>query len=195
LSHILLRVYCRQARNWLAFLMARNIEIKAHVSDLAALTERVAEVATTGPFEIHQDDTFFRCASGRLKLRAFSDTDGELIFYRRTDQHGPKESFYIRTPTQSPDLLRQSLTLAYGHAGRVVKHRTLYTVGRTRVHLDRVDGLGDFMELEVVLQGDEPSEAGVAEAHTLMAQLGIKASSLMDAAYVDLLAQRTAVVQ
>jgi adenylate cyclase class IV len=172
--------------------MARNIEIKAHVSDLAALAKRVAQVAATGPVGIHQDDTFFRCASGRLKLRAFSGTDGELIFYRRADQQGPKESFYIRTPTQSPDLLRQSLTLAYGQAGRVVKHRTLYIVGRSRVHLDKVVDLGDFTELEVVLQGDEAAEAGVAEAHTLMTRLGIKPSSLIDAAYVDLLAHRTA---
>jgi predicted adenylyl cyclase CyaB len=193
LSHILLRVYFRQARNWLTFCMARNIEIKAYVRDSVALTKRVAEVATTRPVEIHQDDTFFRCASGRLKLRTFSGTDGELIFYRRTDQHGPKESSYIRTPTQHPDLLRQSLTLAYGQAGRVVKRRTLYFVGRSRVHLDKVVDLGDFMELEVVLQGDEPCEAGVADAHTLMAQLGIKPSYLIDAAYVDLLAQRAAV--
>ncbi len=194
MSHILLAVSCGLACGRLALPMARNIEIKAHVEDLAALAKRVAVLATTGPIDIYQDDTFFRCASGRLKLRAFSSVAGELIFYRRTDQQGPKESFYLRTPTQSPNLLRETLTLAYGQAGRVVKNRTLYTVGRTRVHLDKVHDLGDFMELEVVLQPGESAEAGVNEAHTLMAQLGINASSLIDTAYVDLLTRRTASV-
>jgi len=172
--------------------MARNIEIKARVDDLAELARRAAAIATQGPTEIAQDDTFFRCESGRLKLRAFSATDGELIFYRRADAQGPKESFYVRTPTDTPDSLRECLSLAYGDAGRVVKHRTLYLVGRTRVHLDRVDGLGDFMELEVVLQDAEPVEAGIREAHALMERLGVHPSQLVETAYVDLLAQAAA---
>lgn len=169
--------------------MPRNIEIKARIESVEALAPRAAAVATDGPFEIAQDDTFFHCASGRLKLRAFSATEGELIFYRRADEHGPKESFYTRAPTESPERLRECLGLAYGQAGRVVKHRTLYLVGRTRVHLDRVDGLGHFLELEVVMDDTEPVEIGVAQARSLMAQLGIEPSQLIDAAYVDLLAQ------
>lgn len=143
--------------------------------------------ATAGPELIVQDDTFFHCAAGRLKLRAFSADAGELIFYRRDDRAGPKESFYLRSPTSAPDTLRQCLALAHGEAGRVRKQRMLFRVGRTRVHLDRVDGLGDFLELEVVLADGEPAEAGVREAHTLMARLGIEASQLVEGAYVDLL--------
>ena len=169
--------------------MPRNIEIKARVESVEALAPKVAAIATEGPVEITQDDTFFRCESGRLKLRAFSAAEGELIFYRRANQHGPKESFYIRTPTSSPESLRESLRLAYGEVGRVVKRRTLYLLGRTRVHLDRVEQLGQFLELEVVLEESEPSEVGVREAHSLMARLGIKPSQLIETAYVDLLAQ------
>ena len=106
--------------------MPRNIEIKARIESVDALVRTVASISTEGPVEIHQDDTFFLCNSGRLKLRAFSATEGELIFYRRADQQGPKESFYVRTPTADPDGLRESLSLAYGQAGRVIKHRTLY---------------------------------------------------------------------
>jgi predicted adenylyl cyclase CyaB len=84
--------------------------------------------------------------------------------------------------------LREALSLAYGQAGRVQKHRTLYLAGRTRVHLDRVVGLGHFVELEVVLEDDEPSDVGVREAHELMARLGIEPSQLIEGAYVDLLA-------
>jgi predicted adenylyl cyclase CyaB len=167
--------------------MARNTEIKARVADLDALARRIAPLATAGPTEIAQDDTFFACPNGRLKLRDFGDGRGELIFYRRADQAGPKTSFYAITPTASPDTLREVLTLAHGQTGRVVKRRTLWLVGRTRVHLDRVEGLGTFMELEVVLREDESAEAGQREAQTLMAALGISAETLIDGAYVDLL--------
>ena len=170
--------------------MTRNIEIKARVADMDALAARTAALADGGPVEIAQDDTFFRCDSGRLKLRVFEDGRGELIFYRRPDAGGPKVSFYVLSPTESPDTLREALTLANGREGRVVKRRMLFMVGRTRVHLDRVQGLGDYMELEVVLADDEPAEEGVREAHALMARLGIAEDSLVTGAYHDLLRAR-----
>ena len=166
---------------------ARNIEIKARIESVEALVPIASALANQGPTEIEQDDTFFRCEAGRLKLRAFSRSSGELIYYRRADQRGPKESFYLRTPTSAPDVLRESLSSAYGQAGRVRKHRTLFLVGRTRIHLDRVEGLGHFLELEVVLADGEPSESGVREAHELMKKLGIQPSRLIEGAYVDLM--------
>jgi adenylate cyclase len=172
--------------------MARNIEIKARVADMDALAARAAAIADSGPVEIPQDDTFFGCANGRLKLRVYADGRGELIFYRRPDADGPKVSFYVLSPTESPDTLREALALANGLEGRVVKHRTVYMVGRTRVHLDRVQGLGDYMELEVVLAPDESPEDGVREAHALMARLGIEQASLVTGAYHDLLRTRAA---
>ena len=166
--------------------MARNIEIKARIDSVEALRRRVAPLADSGPSEIEQDDTFFVCPAGRLKLRMFADGSGELIFYRRADRQGPRESFYVRTPTAAPDSLRETLSLAYGQAGRVRKHRTLYLIGRTRVHLDAVERLGDFLELEVVLREGEAAEAGVQEAHELMQRLGVQPVQLIDRAYVDL---------
>ncbi|MGH8444207.1 MAG: class IV adenylate cyclase [Solimonas sp.] len=170
--------------------MPRNIEIKARVASLAALTEAARAIADHGPIEIAQDDTFFRCESGRLKLRAFSAHEGELIFYRRADAPGPRESFYLRSPTAAPDTLRKTLALACGIAGRVIKQRTLFLAGRTRIHLDRVQGLGDYMELEVVLADGESAEAGIAEARRLMQRLGVPETALVEGAYVDLLADR-----
>jgi predicted adenylyl cyclase CyaB len=171
--------------------MARNIEIKACIKSIAELTPRVAAIATGGPTEIIQDDTFFECEAGRLKLRIFSEERGELIFYRRADRQGPKESFYVVTPTQSPYSLREVLFRSYGEAGRVEKHRTLFLAGRTRIHLDHVKGLGDFLELEVVLEDGESAESGIAEAHTLMKQLGIEQSQLIEGSYVDMLKRVT----
>lgn len=167
--------------------MPRNVEIKARITDIEALAAKVVTFADQGPIELIQDDTFFRCDAGRLKLRAFSTEKGELIFYRRADQPGPKESFYVRSPTSAPETLREALSLAYGQNGRVQKHRTLFIVGRTRVHLDRVSGLGDFLELEVVLEDHEPSDVGMREAYELLTRLSVEEAQLIDSAYVDLL--------
>ena len=167
--------------------MARNVEIKAHVSSIEALLPRVHALAGHGPELIAQDDTFFACAVGRLKLRVFADGRGELIAYERLDAAGPKTSDYRISPVTDPDALRTTLARALGVTGRVVKQRTLFLVGRTRVHLDRVEGLGDFLELEVVLRDGERTELGEAEAQALLASLQVDASQLVVGAYVDLL--------
>jgi predicted adenylyl cyclase CyaB len=93
----------------------------------------------------------------------------------------------VLSPTSAPDSLRESLSLAYGQLGRVRKRRILFMVGRTRVHIDKVEQLGDFLELEVVLTDGEPSDAGIGEAHRLMESLDVKSHQLIDDAYVDLL--------
>ncbi len=167
--------------------MPRNIEIKARISSVDDLMPKAAAIADSGPVEIYQDDTFFACHTGRLKLRAFSKTEGELIFYRRPDGKAPRESFYILSKTAEPESLRECLSLAYGQAGRVVKHRTLFFAGRTRIHLDRVEDLGHFLELEVVLGECESPESGVREACELMARLGVDETGLVERAYVDML--------
>jgi predicted adenylyl cyclase CyaB len=169
----------------------RNIEIKARIDNLAELARKVAAISTSGPAEILQDDTFFNCETGRLKLRTFPDGHGELIFYRRADQQGPKESFYLICSTPSSCLLREILSLAFGQSGRVEKRRTLFLAGRTRVHLDQVKHLGEFVELEVVLNDVESAEAGIAEAQVLMERLEIDPSRLIEGAYVDLLEEES----
>jgi adenylate cyclase class IV len=60
-------------------------------------------------------------------------------------------------------------------------------VGNTRIHLDEVEGLGSFLELEVVLGPGESMEAGVATATGLVTELGIQESDLIQTAYIDLL--------
>ena len=169
--------------------MPRNVEIKARIENIEDLENRVVGISDGEPIEIVQDDTFFKCVNGRLKLRSFSEDQGELIFYKRADDSGPKECFYLISKTSEPSNLRESLNLAYGEAGRVQKRRILYFIGRTRVHLDRVKGLGNFLELEVVLNDNESSEDGIEEAKTILCQLEIKDTQLVEGAYVDLLYQ------
>lgn len=75
-----------------------------------------------------------------------------LIYYRRADELGPKPSFYVHSETSDPEGLRPVLTAAYDEIGRVRKHRTVFRLGQNRVLLDRVHGLGGFLELEVTVR-------------------------------------------
>lgn len=169
--------------------LARNIEIKARLSDRDGVLQRAAALATQGPFALSQDDSFFHCPQGRLKLRDMPE-GAELIAYRRADEQGPKLSEYWRSPVPEPASMREALAQVLGLLGRVRKQRVLYLAGRTRIHIDRVEGLGDFLELEVVLDDGEPLSAGEAEAEHLMAQLQVPASARLSTAYLDLLRQQ-----
>jgi adenylate cyclase len=165
--------------------MPRNVEIKARIAGVAALMPLAARLADSGPVVLEQDDTFFSCPNGRLKLRDQFAAGAELIFYQRADESGPKESFYVRAPVPDPEAMRTLLQQAHGQTGRVRKRRVLYLVGRTRIHLDAVERLGEFLELEVVLRDGESAEAGVLEAKKIMAALGIGPQQLIQGAYVD----------
>lgn len=166
--------------------MPRNIEIKARISNIAVLLLKVAAMADTGPVELIQDDTYFHCPTGRLKLRSTVGRKAELIFYDRPEQSGPKESVYVRTTVVNSQELKLLLSRAYGERGRVQKRRTLFLFGRTRVHLDQVERLGDFLELEVVMAEGDAADDGVAEARRLMLALGIAEDQLIERAYIDL---------
>ncbi len=130
-------------------------------------------------FSIHQQ--------GRLKLRVLSEDKGQLIYYIRPDQDGPKRSDYHLSLTSDPKNLKRVLELAYGIRGVIRKTRYLYLVGQTRVHLDDVEGLGQFMELEVVLREGQSDAEGQAIAEGLMTALGVERSDLLEGAYMDLL--------
>ena len=170
--------------------MARNVEIKARIPDIAAARSLVAALADRGPESLSQTDTFFHVPSGRLKLREFSYGPAELIYYRRPDTPGPAASEWTRISVPDGPALRQLLTSALGVRGQVSKRRLVFWVGRTRVHLDEVRDLGAFLELEVVLEDGEPVSAGVHEAHRLLGLLGMPADALVPESYIDLLDQR-----
>ncbi|PCE26185.1 adenylate cyclase [Paraburkholderia acidicola] len=168
--------------------MARNIEIKARARQFDQLLARAAELSPEAPLIFRQQDFFYDVPRGRLKLRQFDDgTPAELIFYQRDDRDGPKASYYTRSPVTNPEAMHSLLATALTTRGIVTKERHVYIVGRTRIHLDRVDGLGDFIELEVLLAQDDDEEGGEVEAHAMFAKLGVPESDLVAVAYVDLL--------
>jgi adenylate cyclase class IV len=177
--------------------MARNIEIKARVVDIPAFQTKASQISSCEPAIIEQEDIFFNAPNGRLKLRIFgvntelkdSKEKSQLIFYARSDTSGPKCSSYSIYRSDDPAMLKETLSLAYGIKGIVKKRRLLYLSGQTRIHLDEVETLGTFMELEVVLQPDQSLEEGTTIARDLMVQLGVKAEDCLEGAYMDLLAK------
>ena len=167
--------------------MPRNVEIKARTSDLAALRKEVAKVSNSGPELLVQRDTFYAVPKGRLKLREFGDGTAELIYYERPDKIGPKTSKYMRTQISDAASIRELLGQVLETKTVVTKRREVFLAGRTRIHLDEVDGLGRFIELEVALAEDETDSDGERISSLLMEQLGIRQEDLIEQAYVDLL--------
>jgi predicted adenylyl cyclase CyaB len=167
--------------------MARNVEIKARIAGIDALMPRARALAQRDAERISQDDTFFRVPHGRLKLREFADGSAELIHYQRADTVDAKLSDYRRVPVADAAALREVFQRALGILGRVRKQRWLLLAGQTRIHLDRVDGLGEFVELEVVLRNDQDESDGVRIAEQLMHELGLAHAERIAGAYHDLL--------
>ena len=167
--------------------MPANIEIKARVADLEHVRRRALPRATSPVSHLEQRDVFFQVPSGRLKLRNFPHGPAELIAYHRPDIRGPKTSNYQLVEVTNPDEMRALLAAALGELGTVSKRRELIMIGQTRVHLDDVADLGTFMELEVVLEGNDTHERGLQIAHELMKQFEISRDELVDCAYIDLL--------
>jgi predicted adenylyl cyclase CyaB len=164
-----------------------NIEIKARARDFAWMRARAETLSDLPVQVVAQEDVFFTTPVGRLKLRILSGNQGQLIYYTRPDQDGPKRSDYHIYRTTDPENLKHVLTLAYGVRGIVRKTRYLYIVGQTRIHLDDVEGLGQFIELEVVMREGQTDAEGAAIAGELMESLGVDGSDLLQGAYMDML--------
>ena len=185
--------------------MASNVEIKAHLPEREAVEAIAARLEDGGVEALEQTDVYFRVPTGRLKLRIFAAVspsaasasavgvtataapEAELIQYHRPDARDPEVSTYQRVAVPDPSALRAALSAALGERVVVHKQRRVYLVGRTRIHIDRVTGLGDFLELEVVLRENEDQSVGEAEARALMQTLGVRSVHLIEAGYADLL--------
>jgi adenylate cyclase class IV len=171
--------------------MAINIEIKARVPSLDDVRRRALRLSTTAPEVFEQTDTFFAVPDGRLKVREFAGGRGELISYHRQDQAGPKPSRYQRCACDRPKVLVATLSQVLPVRGVVRKRREVILIDQTRVHLDQVERLGSFVELEVVLREGQTLEQGDSVARRLVEELGIPDGALVEGAYVDLLDQAT----
>lgn len=168
----------------------RNIETKARVESLSRVRQLALE--TGAQFQIVQEDTdtYFRTAHGRLKLRMTRGRqNGTLIAYDRADEQASKVSNYVLVDIAAPDGLRNALARSLGVLVTVRKTRELLMNGDTRIHLDVVEGLGDFVELETVL-GAQAIDAARAEHQYLLSRLELAQEELISVSYSDLLMER-----
>jgi homotetrameric cytidine deaminase len=163
-----------------------NVELKARCRDLDALAARCLAIGASDSATLHQRDTYFHAGRGRLKLRS-SGSDAELIAYRRPDDPDPTESNYVLAPLSHPDEMIEALDGALGTVVVVDKRRRLFLWEGVRIHLDSVEGLGDFVELEAVIPDAGDLAAIREKLARLRSELAIGDDALVSVGYADLL--------
>ncbi|MFC2115016.1 class IV adenylate cyclase [Bacteroidota bacterium] len=167
-----------------------NVEIKA----LCKNQERIRGVLTGRNADFmgkdHQVDTYFVSAEGRLKLRE-GNIENNLIYYERPDQEGPKTSHCILFSTVKDSSLKEILSKSMGILVVVDKEREIYFLDNVKVHLDLVDGLGTFVEIEAQSEeGDLSEEYLQGQCSKLMEEFGIVEADLVSDSYSDLMMNR-----
>jgi len=135
-----------------------NVEVKLRCADLERARELARALGARGAGVEHQIDTYFCTRRGRLKLRERPPAPAELIAYQRPDVSGARRPDYQILHAADPAGLRALLTELLGVHATVAKRREILLLDNVRIHLDRVEGLGDFLELEAVFDGSADSE-------------------------------------
>lgn len=161
-----------------------NLEFKAPLADVAATVARLGALGARGEGTLAQRDTYFRVRSGRLKLREL-DGRAELIEYQRDEDGGDRWSRYTVAPVADVAGTITRLASEHGVRGVVSKSRWLWIYRNARVHLDTVDRLGTFFEIEVV--DPVTAEDGAALLDELLDALSIRRASAILGSYIDLI--------
>jgi len=164
-----------------------NVEVKVRCSDLDAVRSAAERLGARHAGLLRQRDVFFDVPEGRLKLRRCEGAQPVLIAYRREDAAEARRCTYhlLELTDEQADSLESLLGLVAGRGGVVEKKRDLYLWRNVRMHLDRVAGLGDFLELEIV--GETDQARGREVAAWLMSELGLRDEDPVAVAYVDML--------
>jgi predicted adenylyl cyclase CyaB len=164
----------------------QNIEIKTPAPDREAVLRALEALGAAAVWIRRQRDIFFHVPAGYLKLRRVEGEPGELIAYTREPGTEPRPSDYEIATVADPEAVESALTRALGVLGVVEKTRRLYTWRHTRIHLDTVSGLGEFLELEAVAREISLEEAR-GEAETVISCLGLDRGAFLDRPYLELL--------
>jgi adenylate cyclase class IV len=172
----------------------RNLEFKARTTDLKATMSEVRQKGAELWGDLRQTDTYFRVPRGRLKLRETPTFPAELIYYERDEEAAGRPSNYIVSRCGEGAALREVLSAALDTWVVVRKRRTLLLLDTIRVHLDNVDALGSFVEIEVPVDESTTLRAIEAEAaarqrlDVLIEALGLTWEHCIRASYADLIA-------
>ena len=166
----------------------RNIEFKAHLQDANAMLAKARSIGAELWGDIRQTDTYFNVPKGRLKLRDMPGLQAELLFYERDEDSGRRPSDYFVTRVPDAGSALEVLGRALGVRAVVHKRRTLVLLDTTRIHFDNVEGLGQFLEIEVPVKDDEAAAEG--RLNSLIAGLGLTWSDCIRRSYVDLVTEK-----
>jgi predicted adenylyl cyclase CyaB len=171
--------------------LRRNLELKVRCRDLSKARAAAIEIATDSLGVDRQTDTYFQTRSGRLKLRESSLSGAQLIPYRRPDEPGPKHSDYSVVPVPDPAHVKGLLTELLGVHQIVRKTREIHLFENVRIHLDTVDGLGEFVEFEAVYRSEsDDASSQHRKLDLLMRRLCLDEADLVDTSYEALLPPR-----
>jgi homotetrameric cytidine deaminase len=166
----------------------RNVELKAHDADPGRTLERALAAGAEEQGVLRQRDTYFLVARGRLKLREEEPGGATLIAYERPDEATARVSGYRLVRVPEPEPLRAALAAANGVAVVVDKRRRLLLWERTvRIHLDEVDGLGSFLEIEAVADPGSDLSRERDQVARLRELLDIRDEALVEGSYADAL--------
>jgi adenylate cyclase, class 2 len=164
----------------------RNIELKVRSPALDVVRRRAGDLGARYEWTRRDTDTYFRAPHGRLKFRETEGSPtGMLISYERLDAVSSRISQYQLLTVHEPERLREMLAAVLGVMTVVRKVRELYVYGDTRIHLDSVDGLGTFVELETVL-GDQPMDDAQLEHEHVRQSLQLDDCEPVPVSYSDL---------
>ena len=177
--------------------MAKNLEFKGQFQSLDGLYPKLSDLNAIHHEIVHQIDTYFHVTQvkdsvklescePRLKLReARGWSEGWLIYYERPNQDGSRYSQYQFCEIADPGSLKELLTVALGVKTIVKKQREVWMFNHTRIHLDTVADLGQFVELETVFRGQTEAEA-IHEHQHVKAVLHLDAVDPIAVSYSDL---------
>lgn len=172
--------------------MHLNIEIKARSNRNADIRDILVDHGADFKGIDHQIDTYFKVDSGRMKLRE-GKIEHSLIYYERSDQAGPKSSKVHLYRPQADPALKAVLSAALGIWKVVDKQREIAFIDNVKFHLDTVEGLGEFMEIEAIDVDGSLGEAHLQQqCEHYMTLLGVKTADLLTNSYSDMVKEFTA---
>lgn len=164
-----------------------NVEIKARCDEPERVRRTLLAEGADFKGTDRQVDTYFRCRNGRLKLRQ-GRIENNLIHYRRDDRPGPKLSRVTLCETSPDSPLTELLGQALGVLVVVEKDREIYFIENVKFHIDRVDRLGSFVEIEAIdADGTIGREMLQRQCQRYMDLLGVRQNDLIDRSYSDML--------
>jgi adenylate cyclase class 2 len=167
--------------------MAQNIEFKAKGPGHQLLRSRAQELGAELQGILHQHDTYFKVSQGRKKIRKIAGSHSELITYFRSDARQARQSTYHVKRLIFPEITKFMLKMRHGTLAEVVKQRELWLWKSVRIHLDKVEGLGEFMELEAVVSNAGSLEEAQSQCHAVMDKLEITEADMIASSYCDML--------